>query len=85
MTCKCDLLDRLTAEQFDISYRQVKPVKKKRYRKSPAPRPVTCTDAEQDARDTLMFNAGRFAAGARDSVAVASDLVFQRMMETDTH
>lgn len=83
MTCKCDLLDRLTAEQFDISYRTSTMVAKPKLRKTYAPKAKVLTTVEQDTRDTLMFNAGRWAAGARDSVAVAANNVFQEMMGFD--
>ncbi|NBW17078.1 MAG: hypothetical protein EBR82_54790 [Caulobacteraceae bacterium] len=35
----------------------------------------------RDQRDKIMFNAGRFSAGARDDVAVAANRLFDVLME----
>lgn len=76
MACKCDLMDRLTAEQHDRSYLGVieKP------KRAPRSKPFKTSQQEQDERDTLMFNAGRYSAGARDVAAEKANAIFQIMM-----
>ena len=76
--CKCDLLDVLTAEQFDISYRTqtVKPkplVKTKRVVWKPTITP--------DERDSMFYNAGRYAGGSRDKVAVEAHEAMEKLFE----
>lgn len=39
--------------------------------------------AIRDQRDKIMFHAGRFAAGDRDDVAVASNRLFDVLMEEE--
>jgi len=59
---------RLEAERHDLTYKQPKA--------DPQPEIVFVgvreTKRDREQRDKLMFNAGRFAAGARDKVAVAA-------------
>jgi len=65
MTCKCDLNDKLEAERYDVSFREPKtPTRCKREH---------VTEKQIEERDKLMFNAGRYAAGARDKVATAAN------------
>jgi hypothetical protein len=40
-------------------------------------------DAMREQRDKLFFNAGRFAGGARDEVAVMADRLIQALMESE--
>jgi hypothetical protein len=40
-------------------------------------------EAMREQRDKLFFNAGRFAGGARDEVAVMADKVIQALMESE--
>jgi len=81
VSCKCDLLDRLTAEQFDISYRIVEPKTQVKLRKTRPVKEFAESEVARDARDALMFNAGRFTAGARDTVAVSSNETLQLLLE----
>jgi hypothetical protein len=76
-TCKCTLLDKLTAEQFDTSYRTPKPVPKT------AKVRARRTEAEQDDRDLLMFNAGRYSAGDRDQAATKAHKLFELIMSAN--
>ena len=83
MSCKCDLLDRLTAEQFDISYRIVEPKTQVKLRKTRPVKEFAESEVARDARDALMFNAGRFSAGARDTVAVASHKALEELLAVE--
>lgn len=40
-------------------------------------------EALAEQRDKIMFNAGRFAAGDRDSVAVASNSLLNALLESE--
>lgn len=83
-TCSgCNLWLILEAERLDLSYR-----------KHPAaqasiepPRMVTKakqeTARERDERDKLMFNAGRYAEGARDKSAVKADQLLAQEIEKE--
>lgn len=42
---------------------------------------VRTVKLKQDDRDRLMFNAGRYAAGARDAIAKQADIDVQRFWE----
>lgn len=73
---KCAILSDLEAERLDLSYKKVgqtdpEPVKVK----------VPTRRQANDDRDKLMFNAGRYAAGARDKVAINADNVLQILLE----
>ena len=63
-----DLMQKLEAERNDVSYKRPE-----------RPEPIVITrnvypkKAEQEKRDKLMFNAGRYAAGARDKTAVKAN------------
>jgi len=76
--CKCDLTDRLVAEQFDISYRNPKavvaPLIKTKLIKI---KPKTTLDE----RDVLFFNAGRHAGGHRDRAAIKAHEELQKLFE----
>jgi hypothetical protein len=70
---KCGLLNALELERFDLSYKnragsgdKVEPV-------AVLPKPRKSSDD----RDKLMFNAGRYAAGATDKVAVDAHNLLQ--------
>jgi hypothetical protein len=79
MNCKCSLNDKLEAERNDVSFRKPKvaPIgecakphfdkcARKHYKECERPH---FTDKAQNDYTKLYFNAGRFAAGARDKVA----------------
>jgi hypothetical protein len=62
----------LEAERFDISYRRVT-AKRVVTDKAPATKPAQPTAADYVARikrDRVFYDAGRFAAGARDEQAI---------------
>jgi hypothetical protein len=61
-----DLAQRLEAERHNLSYRrQVKPEQPVRV--------IEVVKTKRNAeREAKMFHAGRFAAGARDAIAVAA-------------
>ena len=40
-------------------------------------------DAMREQRDKLFFNAGRYAGGARDEVAVMADKVIQALLDSE--
>jgi len=40
-------------------------------------------DSVREQRDKLLYNAGRYAAGARDSMATASNSIFEALMESE--
>jgi hypothetical protein len=44
---------------------------------------VAQLDSEREQRDKLFFNAGRFAGGATDEVAVAADRVIQALLDSE--
>jgi hypothetical protein len=72
---KCGLLDTLELERFDLSYKGkattvAEPVITE-IPELPKPRRTN------DDRDKLMFNAGRFAAGATDKVAIDANRLLQ--------
>jgi hypothetical protein len=62
-----DLAQRLEAERHNLSYRrQVKPEQPVRV--------IEVVKTKRNAeREAKMFHAGRYAAGARDIVAIAAD------------
>ena len=74
--CKCTLMDKLLAEQFDTSYRTPAEPKKKQ----PTVKPFKRTEQEQDARDLVMFNAGRYKAGDRDKTAIRANETLELML-----
>ena len=75
-------LRALEAERFDQSW-------KVRTRHAPAPvtrvitREVQPNPKKQAARDKVMFNAGRYAAGARDKAAQDADKALQKLLATE--
>jgi hypothetical protein len=72
--CKnCKLMTALDAERFDLSYKTFG---------KPTPEPVDPVAPpkrrhDNDDRDKLMFNAGRFAGGARDKAAIDANNLLQ--------
>lgn len=64
-----DLSQKLEAERNDLSYKNPVPV---RSNQPMVIRPKMDT-RKRDQRDKLMFNAGRYSAGARDATAVAAN------------
>jgi hypothetical protein len=64
-------LDALEAERHDLTY------KRPEYRHQPQ---VIVTTRPDKERERKSYNAGRFAAGARDKVAIAADKWLQREM-----
>jgi hypothetical protein len=77
---KCGLLEAVELERFDMSYKNHpvtvvdKPVKK--VVDKPVSKPQT-----DDLRDKLMFNAGRYAGGATDDVALLAHLKLQQLLD----
>jgi len=74
---KCAVLSDLEMERLDLSYKFVG---------KPATDPVVETPKRRrvdDDRDKLMFNAGRYSAGARDKVATDAHSVLQIVLETE--
>jgi hypothetical protein len=79
MTCKCSINDKLEAERF-VFFSSAKVEKPEplgpcaRLHFEPKPcKKVHFDSKAQDERDKLMFNAGRYSAGARDRVAVEAN------------
>jgi hypothetical protein len=72
MSCKCSLEEKLEAERFDVSFREPVLNPKQQLANARCNR-KHITEAELEAQEKLMFNAGRFSAGARDSVAVSAN------------
>jgi hypothetical protein len=75
-----DLIEKLEAERNNLDYKKtVKPapevvrviVKEKVYP----------TKKAQETRDKLMFNAGRYAAGHRDSAAETANLWLEKQLD----
>jgi hypothetical protein len=81
MSCKCSLEEKLEAERYDISFREPVQNPKQELANTRCNR-KHITEAELDLRDKLMFNAGRYSAGARDKVAVLSN---ERLFEGYTN
>jgi hypothetical protein len=91
MSCKCDLNDKLEAERLDVTFREPKALCEKphhecqrnHFERCSKPHNPTCqrqhmTPEAQEKMQQLYFNAGRFAAGARDKVAIiANDALFE--------
>ena len=79
MTCKCSVNDKLEAERlvFFSSAKTEKPLPLgpcARQHFEPKPCHKTRLDsADIEKRDKMMFNAGRYSAGARDRVAVEAN------------
>lgn len=78
---KCGLLSALELERFDLSYKNFS-------KTEPEPEPTPTLDPPKrrrvnDDRDKLMFNAGRYAAGARDKVATDAHNVLQIVLESE--
>jgi hypothetical protein len=73
---KCSVLSDLEAERLDLSYKTVR-------RTDPKPAEVVSPTRRQanDDRDKLMFNAGRYAGGARDKVATDAHNLLQILLE----
>lgn len=72
---KCAVLSDLEMERLDLSY-------KHRETQGVEAEPVVEPPKRRvdDDRDKLMFNAGRFAGGARDKVAVEAHRLLQIVM-----
>lgn len=62
------LLERLEAERLDLTYR------------IPADKQKTITVDQSEALLAIYYNAGRYAAGARDKQAINADRDFQRLL-----
>jgi len=88
LSCKCDLNAKLEAERFDVTFREPKRLVEVETVTRPCTRnhatpAESCkrqhvTETELEERDTMMFNAGRYAAGARDkSAVVATEKMFE--------
>ena len=73
---KCGLLQAVELERFDMSYKNHPHTATS----TPKTRPVSKPKAD-DARDKLMFNAGRYAGGATDEVALLAHLKLQQLLE----
>jgi hypothetical protein len=78
----CTLALVLEAERLDKSYLEPKPLT---YSLPAPPRVITKVikpnKAAQEQRDKLMFNAGRYAAGAKDKVAEAAHIALEREID----
>lgn len=80
----------LEAERFDLSYRsaksndlsvtEVKPKRRKTDTKisTQPPRPTIQEIRERTERDQLLYNAGRYAGGARDQDAVQAFMTLNK-------
>ena len=68
MALTLEQMNALEAERLDISYRV------------PAGRQRTVSVDHSEALLAIYYNAGRFAAGARDKQAIQADLDFQRLL-----
>ena len=80
----CTLSLVLEAERLDRSYLEPKepaynPPEPAQY----ITKVVKPSKAKQEARDKLMFNAGRYAAGARDLTASKAHEALEREIEND--
>lgn len=87
MTCMCSVKDKLEAERF-VVFRSAEVEKPEPL--GPCARqhfaPNKCeanhiTIRQQEKRDKFMFNAGRYAAGARDSIAVKANQQLERELD----
>lgn len=76
--CKCDLTDRLVAEQFDISYRNSKAVIAPLIKTKVIKMKYKTT---LDERDALFYSAGRYAGGHRDLAAIKAHEELQKLFE----
>lgn len=81
-TCSgCNLWLTLEAERFDRSYLN----HPSQYEPTQTVRTVTKikkeTPKEREQRDKLMFNAGRYSAGARDIAATRANEMLERELE----
>lgn len=85
MSCKCDLNDKLEAERLDVTFRApasetIGPCARPHFECKKPHNPVCqrphFTDKTNEAFANLYFNAGRYAAGARDSVAVKANNLY---------
>jgi hypothetical protein len=65
-----ELCKRLEAERHDVTWKNPKP---REFDAVTVTQRIYPKKSEQDKRDKLMFNAGRFAAGARDKTAVKAN------------
>ena len=78
----CSLSLVLEAERLDRRYLEPKPAS---YNPPEPPRVITKVvkpnKAQQEARDKLMFNAGRYAAGARDLTARNAHELLERELD----
>jgi hypothetical protein len=72
----CTWLQKLQAEQFDTSYKNHPATSLQTSVEKPVKKPV-----ENDDRDKLMFNAGRYAGGATDDVALLAHLKLQQLLD----
>jgi hypothetical protein len=83
-TCSgCNLWLTLEAERLDRSYLN----HPSQHEPTEPPRYITKikkeTPKDREQRDKLMFNAGRYSAGARDIAATRADEVLQRELEKE--
>lgn len=74
----CTWLQKLQAEQFDTSYKNYPMALPVATVKKPVVKPVV-----NDDRDKLMFNAGRYAGGATDDVALLAHLKLQQLLDNE--
>lgn len=76
MTKEEQWLLALERERHDLSYLNPKPVQVETVFVTKPVYPKS-----REARDKLMFNAGRYAAGARDATAIAAHEKLERELE----
>jgi hypothetical protein len=92
---KCSFLSDLEMERVDMSYKTFAANGSVTVSSEPATSVDTLTVVEpvvvsmpkprkaNDDRDKLMFNAGRYAAGARDSVAIKANTVVELLLVSE--
>lgn len=89
----CDVNERLEAERHDLTFLAPKFVcerphtecNRNHFERCKKPHNPVCqrphlTVEAQEQLEQLFYNAGRFAAGARDSVAVQADALLQERL-----
>jgi hypothetical protein len=89
MSCMCGVNERLEAERLDVTFREPKflcdkphfECNRNHFERCKKPHNPICDRQHLTANvEKLFFNAGRYAAGARDSVAVQADAELQERL-----
>jgi hypothetical protein len=80
----CNWLQRLEAERFSIAYRKPEVSEQTKIVYVERKAKVTKADPKAiEARDSLMFNAGRFMAGDRDAAATKANAELEELLEAE--